>query len=181
MVAGQLLQEAGFERGDDGWARDGKPLSLRLAAPRSMESIQEVVINLQSQLQRAGVGLEVEFLDDAAWRQRVWVQRDYDLLLSQWSFDRSEDVREQFHSRGARNFGGYASPAADDLLDRAAVSRDPQEMKALLRELHALVAADAPMVFLWTLDSYSAVSRTVSQVEIHPFYYFTWVTDWVME
>jgi peptide/nickel transport system substrate-binding protein len=181
VVAGQLLQEAGFERVDGAWARDGQPLALRLAAPRSMESIQEVVINLQSQLQRSGVALEVEFLDDAAWRQRVWVQRDYDLLLSQWSFDRSEDVREQFHSRGARNFGGYANPAADDLLDRAAVSRDPQEKKALLRELHALVATDAPMVFLWTLDSYSAVSRTISQVEIHPFYYFTWVTDWVLE
>ena len=181
VVAGRLLEEAGYQRGDGGWTRDGQPLALRLAAPRSMESVQEVVINLQSQLQRAGVGLEVEFLDDAAWRQRVWVQRDYDLLLSQWSFDRSEDVREQFHSRGARNFGGYTNPAVDDLLDRAAVSRDPQEKKALLRELHATVAADAPMVFLWTLDSYSAMSRSVSQVEIHPFYYFTWVTDWVME
>ena len=149
-------------------------------APREVESVQEVVINLQSQLRAQGVGLEVEFVDDAAWRQRVWVERDYDLLLSQWSFDRNEDVREQLHSRGARNFGGYANPVVDDLLDRAAATRDPQEKKALLRELHGVVHEDVPMIFLWTLDSYSAVSRKVKGVDIHPFYFFTWVADWTL-
>ncbi len=179
--ASRLLQAAGYQRDAEGWKRDGEPLVLRLVAPRGLESAQEVVINLQSQLQGQGVRIQVDFVDDATWRKRIWQDRDYDLLLSQWSFDRNEDVREQLHSRGSRNFGAYQSEAVDALLDRARDSRDPQEKKALLRELHQVVHDDAPVIFLWTLDSYSAMSVKVRSVTVHPFYFFTWVRDWRMQ
>ena len=60
------------------------------------------------------------------------------------------------------------------------VSAVAGEKKAALRQLHATVSEDAPMVFLWTLDSYSAMSARVRSVVIHPFYYFTWAGDWRM-
>ena len=34
------------------------------------------------------------------------------------------------------------------------------------------------MLFLWTLDSYSAMSSNVKNVMIHPFYFFTWAQQW---
>lgn len=174
----RLLQDAGYEKVAGDWRRDGSPLQLRLVAQRGVESVQEVVINLQAQLQRAGVGVQVDFLDPAAWRELVWTRGEYDLLVGQWSFDRNEDIREQFHSAGANNVVGYANPAVDTLLDRAQVTRDPAEKQSLLREVHRLVHDDAPMVFLFTLDSYSAVTAKADNVEIHPFYYFTWAADW---
>jgi len=100
------------------------------------------------------------------------------LVLSQWSFDRNEDIYEQFHSKGARNFGSYANPEVDRLLDQARASADPQKKKALLRQVHSLVSADRPMVFLWTLDSYSALSTRMKNVVVHPFYFFTWASEW---
>lgn len=178
--AATLLEEAGYVREGELWMRDGEPLTLTLSAHRTLESAQEVVINLQSQLRSGGVQVEVEFLDEAEWKARIWRQQDYDLVLSQWSFDRNEDVREQLHTDGARNFGSYSNPEVDALLDEARSTRDPQAKKAALRKVHKLASQDTPMIFLWTLDSYSAISTRVDNVVIHPFYFFTWVRQWHM-
>jgi len=173
-----LLNEAGYFHDGRQWTRNGEPLTLRLAAPETLETAQDVVINLQAQFRRQGVTIEPEFLGMAEWKQKIWRDRDFDLILSQWSFDRSEDIYEQFHSRGARNFVGYSSRHVDSLLDEARSTTDPQQKKAALREAHAVIAEDVPMVFLWTLDSYSAMSVRVKQVVVHPFYFFTWARDW---
>lgn len=179
--AGELLGQAGYQRSGDRWTKGGRPLALRITAHKSLESSQEVVINLQSQLQSQGVDVQVDFLDEALWKAQVWKDRDFDVVLSQWSFDRNEDVREQFHSRGTRNFTGYQNPKVDELLDRARSTIDPQEKKQALRDIHRIVRDDMPMIFLWTLDSYSAMSVKVRNVVIHPFYFFTWVRGWQMK
>lgn len=178
--ASTLLQEAGYVNESGLWVREGEPLTVRLLVPRGLESAQEVAINLQSMLQAAGVVCDnPRFVDEAEWKRRVWRERDYEVVLSQWSFDRTEDIREQFHTSGTRNFGSYSSEAVDALLDEARDTLDPQKKKATLRKAHAAIAADTPMVFLFTLDSYSAVRTHVRKVAIHPFYYFTWIADWV--
>lgn len=176
--AAALLEEAGYVRTDRGWSKDGKPLSLRVASIKNLETAQDVLINLQTQLQNEGVHVETVFLTRPEWKREVWAERDFDLILSQWSFDRNEDVYEQLHSSGNRNFVGYGSEEVDDLLEKARDAADPQEKKALLREVHAKVAADAPMVFLWTLDSYAAMSTKVQNVVVHPFYFFTFAETW---
>ncbi|MBO84792.1 MAG: hypothetical protein CL927_05490 [Deltaproteobacteria bacterium] len=177
--AAELLEGAGYMRERGVWTRAGHPLTIRLVSPKGLESAQEVAINLQSMLQGAGVVVEnPRFVDEAEWKRRVWRERDYELVLSQWSFDRTEDIRQQFHSDGTRNFGGYANPEVDRLLDEARDTLDPQTKKTALREVHRLVSTDTPMVFLWTLDSYSAVRASVRNVAIHPFYFFTWIDGW---
>ncbi len=179
--AAELLTKAGFKRKNDQWVdRKGKPLTVRLVTQANLETAQDVVINVQSQLQSQGVQVEPQFLGIADYRKKVWSDHDFDLVLSQWSFDRSEDIREQFHSTGSLNFLGYANPQVDRLLDEARDATDPQRKKATLREVHAKVSADRPMIFLWTLDSYAAVSTKVRNVTVHPFYFFTWVTDWTL-
>ena len=173
-----LLEGAGYSYDGRYWTKDGIALSLRVAAHQNLETSQEVVINLQSQLSSQGIQVDVDFLGDAEWKRRIWAERDFDVILSQWSFDRNEDIYEQFHSAGTRNFVSYQNPEVDALLDEARTAADPQQKKAALRKVHALVAADAPMVFLWTLDSYSALSTKVRNVVVHPFYFFTWAEDW---
>lgn len=179
--AASLLQAAGYSKSGANWTKGGKPLTITITAHQSLESAQEVAINLQSQLQSFGVGAQVEFLDEAAWKSRIWRERDFDLVLSQWTFDRNEDIREQFHSAGARNFTSYKSPQVDALLDKSRDAMDPFVRKSALREAHAQIHADAPMVFLWTLDSYAALSTRVKNVVVHPFYFFTFVTGWQMK
>jgi len=176
--ATSLLTAAGYYYDGRQWTKNGKPLTFRLAAPETLETAQDVVINLQAQFRKQGITVQPEFLGVAEWKQRVWRDHDFDLILSQWSFDRSEDIYEQFHSHGARNFVGYSNRKVDALLDEARNAVDPQKKKEALRQAHTLIAADVPMVFLWTLDSYAAMSVRVKQVVVHPFYFFTWAKDW---
>lgn len=175
------LEQAGFTFDGTRWSRDGVPLTFTITAHKSLESSQEILINLQSQLQEAGVKAEVTFLDEAEWKSQIWRERRFDIVLSQWSFDRNEDVREQFHSQGSRNFAGYANAEVDALLELARTTTDPYEKKAALRKVHAIVAQDQPAVFLWTLDSFAAISTRVSNVVVHPFYFFTFVSRWKMK
>lgn len=179
--ADRLMGLAGYVKANNQWTKGGKPLSLRVTAHQSLESAQEVVINMQSQLQSAGVSVAVEFLDEASWKSRIWTDRNFDLVLSQWTFDRNEDVREQFYTKGSRNFVGYSSAIADGYLDQARDAMDPAVRKGALRKLHAQVNQDLPMVFLWTLDSYAAIATKVRNVLIHPFYFFSFVQSWQMK
>lgn len=179
--AASYLTAAGYSRQGNSWVRNGTPLALKITAHQALESAQEVTINLQSQLQSAGIQVAVEFLDEAVWKSRIWNNRDFEVLLSQWSFDRNEDIREQFHSAGTRNFVSYQNPAVDQLLDQARDAVDPQVRKASLREVHQKIHDDLPVMVLWTLDSYAAMSAQVRDVVIHPFYFFTWVHQWSMK
>ncbi len=175
-----LLEDAGFTQEGGSWERDGEPLSFTITAHQGLETAQMVVINLQSQLRSKGIDVQTEFLDEAEWKVRVWRERDFDSMLSQWSFDRNEDVYSQLHSDGERNFGGYSNDRVDELLDIARNATDPFDKRHALRLVHELVRADAPMLFLWTLDSYAALSRNTRNVLIHPFYFFTYVGNWRM-
>lgn len=180
-AAERYLGAAGYTRTGDTWTKGGKPLTVKVAAHQSLESAQEVAINLQSQLQNAGLTVTLEFLDDAAWKSRVWKDRDFDLILSQWTFDRNEDIRDQFYSGASRNFTSYHNKDVDALLDRARDATDPYVRKTSLREVHRTVHDDAPMLFLWTLDSYAALSVKVKNVVVHPFYFFTFAPGWQMK
>ena len=180
-AASSLLEEAGFVNEGGQWMRNGKALSFTVTFHQNLETSQKVVINLQSQLRARGVEVVTEALDEAEWKARVWRGRDFDTILSQWSFDRNEDVYAQFHSKGERNFSGYANPKVDELLDKARIAADPYDKKNALREVHQIVRDDAPMIFLWTLDSYAALSTRVKRVLIHPFYFFTYVGEWQMK
>jgi peptide/nickel transport system substrate-binding protein len=179
--ASSLLEEAGFVNEGGMWTRNGKPLSFTVTFHQNLETSQKVVINLQSQLRSRGVEVITEALDEAEWKARVWRGRDFDTILSQWSFDRNEDVYAQFHSKGERNFSGYSNSKVDELLDKARSAADPYDKKNALREVHQIVHDDAPMIFLWTLDSYAALSTRVKRVLIHPFYFFTYVGEWQMK
>jgi len=180
-AAAALLEGAGWTRAGPLWTKGTQQLKFKVVAPKSIDSIQEVAVNLQSMLKAAGVEVDLDFLDEPSWKARVWGDRDFDLVLSQWTFDRNEDVREQFYSTGSRNFSGYVSPEVDRLLDTSRDTLDPFVRKNSLRQVHARVHDDAPMIFLWTLDSYAALSVRIRSVVVHPFYFFTWITDWQMK
>ncbi|MFT6229821.1 MAG: peptide/nickel transport system substrate-binding protein [Myxococcota bacterium] len=180
-TARTIIATKGYTFDGTHWMKDGQPLTFRLLVQDNQEVGQDVVIAIQGQLQRYGVTLEPEFIDEAAWKSRVWQSRDFDLVLSQWTFDRNEDIYEQFHSQGSRNFTGYASDRTDALLDESRTTVDPQQKRSLLQQAHASISADQPMVFLWTLNSYAAVSTRVRSAEVHPFYFFTWAQDWSVE
>lgn len=175
-----LLSQLGYVKEGRFWKKNGQTLTVRIATLKNLATAQEVLINLQSHLLAHGILLEPTFFNLAEWKQRIWRDRDFDMILSQWSFDRNENIYEQFHSHGSRNFTSYANPEVDKLLESAKNTGNPKEKKQFLREVHLIVHQDNPMIFLWTLDSYAALSNRVRNVVIHPFYFFTWAMGWTL-
>ncbi|MFM7203200.1 MAG: ABC transporter substrate-binding protein [Myxococcota bacterium] len=173
------LAALGYVRSSQGqWEKDGQPLTLRLAVEKEQPLAREVAVSVEGQLKRAGLGVEVRWLDPAGWQSQVVQEKSFDLALSQWSFDRNEDIYEQYHSRGRLNYGGFAHAQVDALLERARVEVDPNGRRQANQEVHRLLAEQLPAVFLWTLTQYAAFSSEVEDVSIDPFTFYSQVHRW---
>lgn len=179
-LATEQLKASGFTRKGEFWEKGGKPLVLRLSVQRSQDSAREVVLNLQTQLAKAGIKLEPSWESDASWKKKIWRDQDFDVVLSSWTFDAKEDIYDLFVSKGTKNFISYSNAQVDGLLNKGLAAVDPSSRKQIYRQVHSELNRDLPYIFLWSLDSYSAISTRVDNVTIHPFAYFTFIKDWVL-
>ena len=181
LEASQLLESAGYSRDDGGtWTRGGKPLKLRLFYRAGMgDQGQTVALNLQGQLRRFGFDAsDPVAMDKSVWNEKVFSDRDFDLVLDSWSFDENENIYDLFHSNGTQNFVAYSNREVDSLLDKAISETDPAAKVVYMQEVHRVLAQELPYVFLWSLRSYTALRREVESVFVQPFYYFSQFPDW---
>lgn len=179
--AARLMEAQGYTRDAAGiWGRGGKPLKLRIFYRAGMgDQGQTVALNLQGQLRRFGLDAsDPVAMDKSVWNEKVFVARDFDIVLDSWSFDENENVYDLFHSAGTQNFVGYTNKEVDGLLDKAIAETDPAAKVTYMQEIHRLLAQELPYVFLWSLRSYTALRREVESVFVQPFYYFSQFPDW---
>jgi peptide/nickel transport system substrate-binding protein len=181
--ADRLLETAGWKKVDGLWTVKGKPLKLRIFYRAGMgDQGQTVALNLQAQMRRYGFDAsDPVAMDKSVWNEKVFVARDFDIVLDSWSFDENENIYDLFYSAGTQNFVAFANKEVDSLLSKAIAETDPAAKVAYMREVHRVLAQDLPYVFLWSLRSYTALRREVESVFIQPFYYFTQFPDWKLE
>ena len=77
---------------------------------------------------------------------------DFDAMLSGWGIDTSMDLRFAFHSEeaeGGYNFGGYANPEVDRLIEEVQRQRDLAAAKPLLDRLQEILHEEQPYTLLW--------------------------------
>ena len=181
--AAQLMESAGYEKqGEEQWKSRGETLKLRIFYRAGMgDQGQTVALNLQAQLRRFGLdAADPVAMDKAVWNEKVFQERDFDLVLDSWSFDKNENIYDLFHSDGTQNFVGFGNKKVDELLEKAIAETDPAAKVAYMQEVHRQLAQESPYVFLWSLRSYTALRREVESVFIQPFYYFSQFPDWTM-
>ena len=185
--AKELLSRAGYGRtGSDGYllTADGAPLQFTLKVPieKENETIKRVVLAFQNYMRQVGVKVNLEFREWQAWKQDIFVDHDFDIMIAEWAFDDSADISTLFHSKETaawrNNFIGYTNPGVDALIIEAKTTLDREKQRTINQRLHALLAEDQPYTFLWTITNYAAVHRKVRHVEIHPFKFFSFVDSW---
>ena len=174
----RLMGEAGFEKRDGRFLREGRALELRMVLSNSLDAYQDVCIDIQSRLRRAGFDVKLVWLDPAAYAERVLRRGRFDLTVDSWTFDESSNIYPLFHSKGSKNFVGFSNEKMDELLDKSLVSQDPEDFLRTYLSIHRLAHEELPYVFLWSVRSYSAITRELTGVDIHPFRYFTWIEKW---
>lgn len=182
--AAQLLDEAGITdaNGDGMRDFDGKPVNLRIVSLAQSEVQKAVVLDLQQQMKNLGLKAEVRFMEPMAWKKAIFEDHDFDIVLAEWTFDNSVNIFTLFHSTqtgpNQNNFGGYASPDVDRLLENSRDATNSEMLRAIYGELHKKLHEELPYVFLWSLNRYAAISSRIENVRVHPFYFFSYVADW---
>lgn len=183
-VAKNLLEEAGIVDSDGDNIREfkGEPVKLRIVSLAQSEVQKAVVLDLQQQLKNIGLDAMVRFMEPMAWKITVFDEHDFDMVLSEWTFDNSVNIYTLFHSTqtgpNQNNFGGYFNPDVDSLLEESREAKSSEMLRAVYGELHKKLHDDLPYLFLWSLNRYAAVHSRIESVRLHPFYFFSYIAGW---
>lgn len=176
-----LMRKAGYRRERRGpryFVKKKFRVNLTMKVSSDLRPYQLAVLNIQTALQRAGFRVSLRWLEASAYQQVVREKKDFDMTVSQWTFSQNADVRPLFHSEGRLNYINYRLKEMDRRLDEARSAQDPDVLLAINARIHELAHDDLPYIFLWSLVDYSAVSRKLSGVRIHPYNYFAWTDSW---
>ncbi|MFC0300193.1 glutathione ABC transporter substrate-binding protein [Virgibacillus soli] len=160
--AKELLKEAGYE--------DGFKTTLWTNDSRERE---DAAVNVQSQLKEFGIEVDVQVLEWGAYLEKT-AAGEHDMFVLGWSTvtgDADYGLYALFHSDnigdpGNRTFTKDAE--LDKLLDDARKNPDPEERKALYKEIQEKLAEVAPMLYLHHSEFLLGVSDKVKGLEQLP-------------
>lgn len=170
-LADSLLSAAGWTRrpGADLRRRaGGEELRFTIVATPQLE---DALTTIQAQLRNAGVGVELRFMEPAAYFGSL---RDPETrpaamgLGYQISSLRRPDLHGHFHSEGALNISGYANPRFDSLLAVVASTTDSADLVSAYRGIQRELTRDVPVLFTVTAPRVLAVGPRLKGVEPAP-------------
>ncbi|KOV76693.1 ABC transporter family substrate-binding protein [Nocardia sp. NRRL S-836] len=109
----QLLTEAGYAKGPDGWAKAGKALKLRIAAADKIEPYVTIANQLKAQLALRGIPAEVVTPKADELFTVQLLQKDVDVVVGPRvdAGDSAAGLASQFGCTGDAPDGGTPTPA----------------------------------------------------------------------
>ncbi len=183
-AAGAALDALGWRAGAGGMrARGGRALRFRVLVPSTSAARQRIAVLLQSQLARVGAQVDVDALDPAAFGRALQTGR-YDAVLNVWHTDPSPTaIVQQWGApgtagRGSANVTGYRNPAFDALVAQAAAAGASPIAAGLWRRAYALLADDAPAVWLYEPRLVAGVHRRIQPAGMRPDAWWADLADW---
>jgi ABC-type transport system substrate-binding protein len=108
-------------------------------------------------------------------------QHAFDAFVGSWRESTKVDLRSAFHSASREegyNYGLYANPEVDALIDRARAEADPAVAGPLWRQAQRRIVADAPYTFIFERDRLHAVPRGLAGFTPSPRSAFVGLADW---
>ncbi len=182
-AARQRIEGAGWTRGDDGvYTKDGVRLEADMLVRAGAESRIKMADLIARQTRDCGMDLRtrpVEFEDMMAVTSQYphnipGTDQPFDLHIGGWgtapdpssalSGLASSQISDAEHPDAA-NFMGFADPIFDRLAGAALATYDQDERARLYREAQQELAAQLPVLYLWSGGSYDAVAPTVATVD----------------
>jgi peptide/nickel transport system substrate-binding protein len=145
-----LLAEAGYA--------DGVDIQLQITDGRYVRD-RAIGEAITAQLAEVGIRVDAKFSEFSQWLKvfnqegngfMVISQEDSVITLMGPNFASTSQSFKRY---------GYANPAVDELIEKAAVTLDEEERRAIYAELNQVLHDDAPWVFMWNPeDIYGAVN-----------------------
>ena len=184
-VARRLLEEAGWkDRDGDGVIdRDGRPFRFDLETDQASGQRADVARMVVAQLAAVGVAVVPRTFETGTFIARHEAH-DFDAFVGSWRESTKVDLKSNFHSasiQGGYNYGRYACPELDRLIDRARAEADPAAARALWIAAQRIVARDQPYTFLFERDRLHAVVRNLRLARVGPRSLYAGLAEWSLD
>lgn len=164
-LAEQMLDEAGYPRGDDGtrFSLTIDPVPYGTGPTRS-------AIFLQQALEDIGIAAELREQDFASYVTRLYTDRDFDICVNSIStgsdpilgLPRLYETSQFKVGVPFSNVAHYSSEAVDAALEEARITVDPEARAEALKSFATLVYEDLP-----NLTLASQIKATVFNTRVH--------------
>jgi peptide/nickel transport system substrate-binding protein len=164
--ANALLDEAGYERGDEGFRldEDGEPLTFEILTVSGWSDWVRAAQVISRGFADIGVRASVRTYDFGAWFQRVQ-EGDFDLSLG-WSYEgptpytfyrwlMASETVEPVGDIAPGNWHRFGSARADSVLKAFEGEADPDGQRRLSAQLQRIFAAEAPAIPLYPNPSWA--------------------------
>ncbi len=181
-AARRLLGEAGWKDGDgDGsLERDGAVFRFELESNQGSGLRADIVRMVAAQLRRIGIEAVPRTLETGAFIERH-EKHDFDAFVGSWRESTKVDLRSAFHSasrEGGYNYGLYANPELDRVIEEARAESDPTSARRLWHRAQRIIAADQPYTFLFERDRFDAFPRRLEGVRPSPRSPYAGLEEW---
>jgi peptide/nickel transport system substrate-binding protein len=167
--AAALLASAGWTDTDQDGVLDrgGKPFAFELLVPNGSAISSSISQIYQDALKRIGVQLTIRTAESAAFYERI-LKGDYQAAFMAWTLDPDPDPFSMFHSTqlppNGLNIARYVSAEADRLLERGRIEFDRSRRTEIYHQLHEVIAADQPYLFMMQVGMKWGVDKRVQNV-----------------
>ena len=160
-LAGQMLDEAGFNRD-----ADGVRFRLKYVYAQSYAKIVEV---LRDQLREVGIEIDLQLLEFASAVDAVYIKKDFDLGFA--SFENGPDpdigvkrtvVSSNIGPIPFSNGASYRNPRVDELFELAASETDKQKRAAYYFQAQEILVSDVPYLWIYEPNSGAAYKSALA-------------------
>ncbi|MBT9281699.1 MAG: ABC transporter substrate-binding protein [Hydrogenibacillus schlegelii] len=175
--AAQLLDEAGWKMGSDGYRyKDGKKLTLHFAAS-TPNPVNDALVPIAKENYKAlGIDFVVEQLEFNAVLDKM-KKGDYDMAFLAVGLSPDPDPYELFHTNGGTNkqFYHYSNPEVDRLIEAGQKELDKVKRKAIYNDLYKLLNEEVPILYMYQRYNMRVINSRIKgfKGEITPYYDFT--------
>ena len=154
-------------------------MSFHLSVPSTSPPRVQYAQLLQEALKAVGVEVVIDQMEPATLQERLRAG-GFDAALETWFADPSPTSAAPaiWGTRGASNFGHYASPTFDRQVSAAASATTPDAARSSWIAAFGALDQDAPGIMLFSVDNIAAVDSRVTDVQIRPDSWWALVRTW---
>ena len=159
-AASRLLEEAGWEMGDDGLRRNADGRTLTVEFLDDNPAFERITNPFVANLRRIGIDARYNQVDAAQMQERQ-KNFDYDITPGRFimSLSPSVELRTLLGSRGAEtpgtlNLAGVADPVVDGLIEHIIASETREQMEGRVKALDRVLRSMQIWVPNWTKASH---------------------------
>jgi peptide/nickel transport system substrate-binding protein len=183
--AAAILQRRGWVMGSDGIRHKGaQKLEWSILVPGTSTERQQMCVLLQDMYRKVGAQMNIERIDFPTMGERM-ASSDFDMSFEGMTADPTPSgIRQDWVTAASRNGGGnpgyYSNPKFDATVDSAIVQPDAKLAVEQYRRAYAIIAEDAPAIWLYEGSTVAGMSANVHPVHMRADLWFAHLADWTI-